>query len=74
MLISLFWQMYDGIMGKMLVDTFGFNQTWSGVVLALDNILALILLPVFGLLSDRTNTKLGRRRHILLLELLSLPF
>lgn len=61
MLISLFWQMYDGIMGKMLVDTFGFNQTWSGVVLALDNILALILLPVFGLLSDRTNTKLGRR-------------
>lgn len=66
MLIITFWQMYDGIMGKMLIDTFGLNQTWSGVILALDNLMALILLPLFGYWSDKTHTKLGRRTPFIL--------
>ncbi|HRX91185.1 MAG TPA: MFS transporter [Candidatus Izemoplasmatales bacterium] len=60
-LISMFWQAYDNIIAKILIDKFGLNQTWSGAVMALDNVLALFLLPLFGALSDRKNSKLGRR-------------
>ena len=35
--------------------------------MALDNILALFLLPLFGALSDRTSTKIGRRMPFILL-------
>ena len=59
--ISLFWQTYDSIITKILIDKFGLNQTWSGIVMAFDNVLALFLLPLFGGLSDKTNTKMGRR-------------
>lgn len=61
MLISLFWQTYDAIITKILIDKFGLNQFWSGAVMALDNVLALFLLPLFGGLSDKTNHKKGRR-------------
>src|SRR5690606_27904676 len=61
LIISLFWQVYDNIIAKMLINTFGLNQFWSGVVMALDNVLALLLLPLFGTLSDRTKTKFGKR-------------
>jgi hypothetical protein len=47
-LISLFWQTYDSIITKILIDKFGLNQTWSGVVMAFDNVLALFLLPLIG--------------------------
>lgn len=60
-LICAFWQAYDNIIPKILTDKFGLSQTWSGAVMALDNILALFLLPLFGSISDRTNTRLGRR-------------
>ena len=60
-LISMFWQVYDTVIAKVLIDSFGLNQTWSGVVMALDNIIAVVLLPVFGKLSDDTNTKWGKR-------------
>src|SRR5690554_2326224 len=61
LIISLFWQVYDNIIAKMLINTSGLNQTWSGVVMALDNFLALLLLPLFGALSDRTKTRFGKR-------------
>lgn len=60
-LITLFWQTYDSVITKILIDKFGLNQTWSGVVMAFDNVLALFLIPLFGTLSDRQNSKLGRR-------------
>ena len=60
-LISLFWQAYDATIALTLTNKFGMNQTWSGVVMALDNILALFLLPLFGTLSDKFNGKSGRR-------------
>lgn len=61
LLICMFWQVYDNIIAKILIDSFGLNQTWSGFVMALDNILAVILLPIFGALSDKTKTKYGKR-------------
>ncbi len=60
-LITAFWQAYDSIVPMMLVNKFGLNQTLSGVIMALDNILALVLLPVFGAISDKTKSKYGKR-------------
>lgn len=61
MSIILFWTIYDTLIAKMLVDNFGLNQTWSGVIMALDNVLALFMLPLFGKLSDKTKTRMGKR-------------
>lgn len=61
LIIQLFWQVYDSVIAKMLIDSFGLSQTASGFVMALDNIIAIILLPVFGALSDKTKTKRGKR-------------
>ena len=60
-LICAFWQAYDNTIPLILTNKFGMSQAWSGVVMALDNILALFLLPFFGVLSDRTHTRIGRR-------------
>ncbi len=60
-LITLFWQTYDSIITKILIDKFGLNQTWSGFVMAFDNILALFLIPLFGTLSDKQKSKKGKR-------------
>ena len=60
-LICAFWQAYDTIIPKILTDKFGMSQTWSGVIMALDNILALFLLPIFGAISDKSKSKRGKR-------------
>ena len=60
-LISAFWQAYDTIVPLILTNRFGMEQTWSGLIMALDNIFAVVMLPLFGSLSDRTNTPYGRR-------------
>lgn len=59
--ISSFWQMYDNIIPLMLQNTFGIGETMTGGIMALDNVLALFLLPLFGHLSDQINTPLGKR-------------
>ena len=60
-LISAFWQAYDATIALTLTNKFGMSQTWSGVIMALDNILALFMLPLFGTLSDKHKGKSGRR-------------
>lgn len=60
-LISAFWQAYDATIPVILTNKFGMSQTWSGVIMALDNILAVFMLPLFGSLSDKCNTKHGKR-------------
>ena len=59
--ICAFWQMYDSVVPLILTKTFHLDETWSGTIMAADNILALFLLPFFGALSDRTSTRIGRR-------------
>ncbi|MBQ8598389.1 MAG: MFS transporter [Lachnospiraceae bacterium] len=61
MSISAFWQMYDNIIPLMLQSTFGLGETVTGTIMAADNVLALFLLPVFGALSDKVDTKFGKR-------------
>ncbi len=65
-LICAFWQAYDNIIPKILTDKFGLSQTWSGFVMALDNIFALFMLPLFGALSDKCKSKHGRRTPYIL--------
>ena len=65
-LICTFWQAYDTIIPKILTDKFGMTQAASGIVMALDNILALFLLPLFGTLSDRCKSRRGRRTPFIL--------
>ena len=65
-LISVFWQAYDNLIPKILTDKFGLNQFWSGIIMALDNVLAVFMLPVFGSLSDKCSTKRGRRTPFIL--------
>ena len=60
-LICHFWQAYDTIIPKILTDKFGMSQTWSGVIMALDNVLALFMLPIFGAISDKSRSKRGKR-------------
>ena len=61
MSISSFWQVYDNIIPLIMKNTFGLGETITGVIMALDNVLALVLLPVFGSISDKVDTKLGKR-------------
>lgn len=64
--ICAFWQLYDSIIPLILKHTFGIGDTVSGAIMAIDNVLALLLLPLFGALSDKTRTKLGRRMPYIL--------
>ncbi len=60
-LISAFWQAYDSIIPLILTNHFGLPQSASGAVMSIDNVLAVFLLPIFGALSDKTNTRFGKR-------------
>ena len=59
--ICAFWELYDGIIPKMLDGTFGLGETAVGGIMAIDNVLALFFLPLVGALSDKVNTRLGKR-------------
>lgn len=58
--IMLLWQVYN-YMCPLFLEEMGINDTYKGLIMAGDNIFALVMLPVFGNLSDKTKTKLGRR-------------
>ena len=66
-LITAFWQAYDTIIPLMLTNKFGLGQTWSGLIMSLDNILALFMLPLFGALSDKKDTRFGKRTPFIVL-------
>lgn len=60
-LIQAFWQAYDNTIPMILTNKFGMSQAWSGAIMALDNVLALFMLPLFGAISDKHRSKWGRR-------------
>lgn len=79
--ISAFWQMYDNVIPLILKNTFGMGETITGAIMAADNVLALFLLPIFGSLSDKVRTPIGKRMPFILtgtglafLFLMILPF
>ena len=65
-IITAFWQAYDKTIPLILTYKFNMTQTLSGVIMAIDNVLAVFLLPLFGAISDKTNSKLGKRTIFIL--------
>lgn len=60
--IMCFWEVYDYIMPLILNTRFGLNSWQYGLIMGLDNLLAIFLLPLFGSLSDKSvNARMGRR-------------
>ena len=59
--ISAFWQMYDNIIPLILQNTFHLNESLIGGIMAIDNVLAVFLLPIIGTLSDKVDTRMGKR-------------
>ena len=74
--ILLLWQVYDSWCPTFLTELFkdAFPnitnekevQYLVGIIMALDNLAALILLPIFGALSDKTKTPIGKRMPYIL--------
>ena len=71
MSISAFWQVYDSIVPLVLKDVFDLRDDIAGIIMALDNILALFMLPIFGALSDKTVTRAGKRMPYIVLGTLA---
>jgi maltose/moltooligosaccharide transporter len=65
--ISAFWQLYDSIVPLILKNTFKMDEVLTGAIMAIDNVLALFLLPLFGALSDRVDTRFGKRMPFIVL-------
>ncbi|MBE6729287.1 MAG: SLC45 family MFS transporter [Ruminococcaceae bacterium] len=66
MSILAFWQFYDQVVPYILEFTFKLNTFETNIIMAADNILAVFMLPLFGALSDRTRTGLGKRTPYIL--------
>lgn len=69
--ISAFWRLYDFFIPLILLNKFKIDHTTSGFIMSLDNIIALFMLPLFGKLSDKTYTKIGRRTPFIIIGTLS---
>jgi len=63
--ISLLWPLYNSYVPIFLKD-FNLSSTLIGFVMTIDNIFAIIMLPLLGVLSDQTRTRLGRRMPYIL--------
>ena len=69
---SIFWTYYNFMMPILLseyLQDLGVESgmdTLVGLIMVLDNIIAISLLPIFGALSDRTKSKFGKRMPYIL--------
>lgn len=66
MSILSFWQMYDQVVPHILENTFHLKAFSANAIMSVDNILAIFMLPLFGALSDRTRSPLGKRTPYIL--------
>ncbi len=67
MSILAFWQFYDQVIPYILENIFGLSTFSANAIMSIDNILAIFMLPLFGALSDRTKTPLGKRTPYILI-------
>jgi len=65
--ISIIWSLYNAYIPIFLQDTFRMSRTVTGFVMTIDNLFAVLLLPFLGALSDKTRTRIGRRKPYILL-------
>lgn len=66
MSILAFWQFYDQVIPYVLENVFSLNTFTANALMSVDNILAIFMLPLFGAISDRTRTRLGKRTPYIL--------
>jgi len=64
--ITMMSSLHDSLTPKILYS-FGVGETLIGTIMAADNILAIVLMPTFGYLSDRLNSKYGKRKPFCLI-------
>ncbi len=64
--ISLSWSVYNSYV-PILLDKFVKSGVLLGLIMAVDNIFAVLVQPVFGILSDRVNTRIGKRTPFILI-------
>ncbi len=81
MSITGFWELYETIIPLILKNSFHIGDILTGVVMSFDNVLAVVLLPFFGYLSDKSNNKIGKRMVyiifgslVVILSMLVLPY
>lgn len=60
--ISLLNNVHDNTTNIILTQEFNISQSIKGFIMAIDNILALFMLPLFGKLSDKCTSRLGKRK------------
>ena len=66
MAILAFWQFYDQVVPYLLENVFGLKTFAANAIMSIDNVLAIFMLPLFGAISDRTSTRLGKRTPYIL--------
>lgn len=64
--ILAFWQFYDQVIPVILENHFGRSTIVTNAIMSVDNILAIFMLPLFGTISDKTRSRLGRRTPYIL--------
>ena len=64
--ILCFWQFYDQVIPYLLENKFGLDTFAANAIMSIDNVLAIFMLPLFGAISDRTRTRLGKRTPYIL--------
>ncbi len=66
MSILAFWQFYDQVIPYVLENVFSLNTFSANAIMSIDNVLAIFMLPLFGAISDKTRTRLGKRTPYIL--------
>lgn len=64
--VIIFWQAYDYIVPLILTRHFHISTMGYSFIMSIDNVVALIFLPLFGAMSDKMNGKMGRRTPLIL--------
>lgn len=64
--VSLIWSLYNAFIPIFLKE-FAISSFLVGFIMTFDNILAVVLQPYIGFLSDNTRTKFGRRMPYILI-------
>jgi maltose/moltooligosaccharide transporter len=64
--ISIIWPLFNSLIPPMLEDL-GLSALITGFILTWDNIINMFVQPWIGSVSDRTHTRVGRRKPFLML-------
>lgn len=60
--VMIFWTVYNFVVPLLLEQAFGFSNTIRNVIVGIASAMCMVLLPVFGGISDRSGkSKLGKK-------------